>query len=148
VSDVRDDAHCGSHGMHCVVHATSQQWPPMPSDTERVLPVRPGMGKWRHTWHHGVGVHRGPATNAVGPTQSLTFVRRLALVGGRDYSCKRVVVASCEWVAVVEVRDGGEVKRTATYSETECSCHTGRQVLGCGGIFDSSAGVGAGVGGA
>jgi hypothetical protein len=41
---------------------------------------------------------------------------------------------SCEWVVVAEVGDGGLVVRTAKYSETECPCRRGRQVLGSGGI--------------
>jgi hypothetical protein len=44
----------------------------------------------------GAGVHKGPATPAVGPAQGFTSARRLGLVRGRDYSCERVVVAEAE----------------------------------------------------
>jgi hypothetical protein len=85
----QDGVHCGVHGLHCVVRGTSKQWPPMPSDTERVLPVRLcGI--------MGASVHIGPATPTVGPAQGLTSARRLGLVGGGDYSCEWVVVAEPE----------------------------------------------------
>jgi hypothetical protein len=42
---------------------------------------------------------------------------------------------SCEWVVAAEVGDGGVVVRTAKYSETDCPCRTGRQVLRGGGIL-------------
>jgi hypothetical protein len=44
----------------------------------------------------GAGVHKRPATPAVGPAQGLTSAQRLGLVGGGDYSCERVAGAYAE----------------------------------------------------
>jgi hypothetical protein len=41
----------------------------------------------------------------------------------------------CEWVVATEVGGGFVVMRTVKYSEMECSCRTGRQVLRGGGTL-------------
>jgi hypothetical protein len=74
----QEDVHCGVRGLHCAVRGTSQQWPPMPCDTECALLVRPNMGKWRPTWRRGSRHAQRAATLAVGPAHGLTSAQELS----------------------------------------------------------------------
>jgi hypothetical protein len=135
-----DNAHCGVRRVHCAIRGISQQWPLMLSHTRCVLPVRPGMGKWRLMWRRG-SVH----------VRRACHVRWWALPGADFYAKtwpsrrQRLIVQtgshgqggnlSCEWVVMAEVGERRVVLRTTKYYKMMYPYRMGCQVLGGGGIL-------------